>query len=81
MTGFLIHLHIPWHGVRHLLFVERDEFAMLKAAAESPAFKIPLQWERSRIVRCFTTQQEWDVWARHRLVDLCSECDHGRRAA
>lgn len=81
MTGYLIHLATPWEGIRHLLFVERDEFAMLKAAAESPAFAIPGQWEYSRIVRCFTTQQEWEVWAKFDLVDLCSLCRHGRQAA
>lgn len=81
MIGYLIHLSEKWHGIRHLMHVVRDEPTLLAELSQCPAFQIPGNWERSRIVRCFITPQDWDDWNKHLLHQLCSECDHGRLAA
>jgi hypothetical protein len=80
MIGYLIHLFKPWHGIRHFLHVARDEDSLLQELSVCPAFDSLEQWERSRIVRCFTTPADWDDWDKSSLAELCSECDHGRTA-
>lgn len=88
MIGFLVHLHTPWCGVRHLLISARDEFHMLELAAQMAPLRRPGEWERSRVVRCFVNQEQWNLWHAVPSRQLCSMCieqddrdDQGRYAA
>jgi hypothetical protein len=77
MMGFLLHLVEPWNGLRHVLIVAQDASDMLHQAAECSILKRGGKSKMHRVVRCFSTPEDWREFERCSFTELCSECGHG----
>jgi hypothetical protein len=81
MIGYLVCLAHRWQGIKHLLFVTRDELEMLEQFHQGKWCQIDDNETASRVVWCATTPHDWEEWDRKTLAELCCQCDHGGRAA